>query len=749
MASLRLKKNRKRKAQQQSSGSPFSVELRFARDLIGSGKQDEGLAALNQLATTTRNPTRRAKILLIIGDSETQLSRHAAAADAFLRAAVFARQVTDFDLLLRASTAGVRALLRALRTQEAKTTASTLLAEINQAQQAYESILALTPAQLAANGGIQVPAQPPRPTVVLTKIAHAFLDAGLTADARVFLLKAIQLSPNGGSRARQCLAKLALAGDDPALAERYAREAILIGRFQAKTIAAWQLYLDARARQNLKPILEPDVLASFQTHAKARIASASIHSISRTLRTHGDPTWKAIAQSGIAFASADPIITTELEKLLQADAKLTASDKPRVIAARALRLFRAKDVSAQEQVGHAKAYARYSLLAAAPPAIALVIRIATERFGILHTTAVRHAMALGAIQAKDTDRARTWLLALVADLEPGTEAWGRATWALARLEEDLEKPGPASVWYFELAENNLTPPRFRIQAMLKGFRQLAASGGVVDTPKVSAAVSSILATVDDYKLALDAARQLALAGNSFLDLKLQAAQRGKSLALAAFQATTTPKEKLSILEYVARRQIWDLGDSTSVLERWDQLSPKQRSEFEAVTGSVWYEYVSLVFKALTRKERSAEAESLVATIIDRDRSTPEGYVIVGTEYAEWLLKNGNKEKAFDYFDWIAKEAPTHRRAAVAHYWIALRHLKQGQQDLAKQEAEKIRVCFGGAPSLLPEWLLDIKAILLITNMDKNLARTKSSVSASDEFLEIALSSLKMEFSKFR
>ncbi len=747
MASPALRKNRKRKSQPQSSGSPFSVSLRSARDLIANGKQDEGLTALNQLATTTRNPTRRAKILLIIGASETELSRHAAAAGAFSRAAAFARQATDLDLLLRASAAEIRALLRALRTEDAKKAAATLLAELNQAQQAYEKILALTPAQLAAKGGIQVPAQPPRPTVVLTKIAHAFLESGLTTEAREFLLKAIQLSPNGASRARQSLAKLALAGDDPALAERYAREALLMGRFQAKTIAAWQLYLDARARQNLKPILEPDVLASFQTHAKARIASASLYSISRTLRSHGDPTWKTLARSGIALSSADPIIATELEKLIQADAKLTLSEEPRLIAARALRLFRAKDAAAQEQVSHAKAYARFSLLALSTPNLTLINRIATQRFGDLHTITVRHAMALGAIQAKDTDRARTWLLALLADLTPGTEPWGKATWALARLEESLENPGEASVWYFELAENKLTPPRFRIQAMLKGFRELVKSNGTVDTPKVSAAVSSILSTVDDYKLALDAARQLSLAGASFLDLKLQAAQRGKSLAAIALQNASTSREKLTILEYVARRQVWDLGDCTSVLERWDQLSPKDRLEFETVTGALWYEYVSLIFKALTRKDRSAEAESLIAKIIDRDRSTPEGYVIVGTEYAEWLLQSGEKAKAFEYFDWIAKEAPTHRRAAVAHYWIALRHIKQGEQDLAKQSAVCIRKCFGGVPALLDEWELDAAALLILSNKNASLAIKASGVHHTENYLEKTNGKLQIQIKK--
>jgi tetratricopeptide (TPR) repeat protein len=703
-------KKRKRKTGTNNPTAGFSGSLRVARDLVTSGKQAEGLTALNELAAVTKNPTRLGKILTIVGESQASLSRHTEACAAFTKAAQYANQAQDYDLLLRAGYGQVRSLLRCPRIAEAKTAASQLIADLNTADQAIQAIANLSSAQLASQGNVTLPARPPRSTVVLTKIGNAFYESGLTDEAKAFYTQAIQISPNGASRARQNLAKLALASDNPALAERYARESLLMGRFQAKTVAAWQLYLDARARQNLVPILEPDVLGAFKTNTKDRIAGASLLSIVRVLRAHSDPTWKTVAQSAITSSDIDTIIATELEKLIQADAKLIASDEPRLIAARALKLFRAKDVSSQEQVGHAKAYARYSLLGSSIPNITLITRIATERFGILHTTAVRHTMALGAIQAKDTDRARIWLLDLLSDLNPGTEAWGKATWALARLSEDLGNPGEASVWYFELAENNLTPPRFRIQAMLKGFRELVKSNGAVDTPKVSATVSSILSTVDDFKLALDAARQLSLAGNSFLALKLQAAQRGKSLAFTAFQAARSSKEKITILEYVARRQIWDLGDSTSVLDCWDQLSPQDRSEFETVTGSLWYAYVALVFKALTRKGRTAEAESLVATIIDRDRSTPEGYVIVGIEYAEWLLKSGLKAKAFEYFDWIAKEAPTHRRAAVAHYWIALRHLKLGQQDFAKLSAEKVRKCFGGIPALLDEWELDSAAI---------------------------------------
>ena len=736
-------KNRKRQAKTQQAGQPFSISLRAARDLTGTGKTDEALATLNQLATTTRNPTRRSKILLLVGESEAKLSRHTAAAAAYSKASAFARQALNLNLLLSAALGETRSLLRAFRTEDAKATAASLLAEIDQAQKDYEKILALTPAQLAANGGIQVPSQPPRQTVILTKIATAFLESGLTAEARTFLLKAIQLAPNGASRARQGLAKLALAADEPALAERYAREALLMGRFQAKTVAAWQFYLDARARQNLMPILEPDVLASFQTIAKGRIASAALYSITRVLRIHGDPAWKTIAQSAIASKASDSIIVTELEKLIQADAKLTASENPRLIAARALRLFRAKDTSAQEQVSHAKAYARYTLLASAAPNTQLITRITTERYGIAHTTSVRHAMALGAIQARNFGLARTWLLSLLADLTPGTEAWGKATWALARMAEDLENNGEASVWYFELADNKLTPSRFRIQAMLKGFQKLAASGGAVDIARVSSTVSSLLATIDDYKIALDAARQLSFGGARLLDLKLSAAERGKLLATAQLKVANTAKEKLTILEYVARRQAWDLGDFTSILEQWDQMSFEERMAFENLPGSLYYEYIALVFKSLNKRNRSLEAESIVTGIINQDHATPEGYVIVGIEYASWLLKKERKIEAFDYFQWIAREAPTHRSSALAHYWLSLKHLKTGSSDLTSAGGSAIRRCFASVPSLLSEQRLDAAGLLFEFDLDLiSSFRANSNPIFSKTFLAQILAQIK-------
>lgn len=737
-------KNRKRRRGPSSQPSGFSKSLWDARNLIVAGNNDKGLAALNQLAATTQNPKHRAKILTLVGDSQARLSRHAEAAAAFGRAADYARQAADLNLLLASGTGQIRALLRSLRTGEAKIAGASLFGELEKAQQEYQTILNLSPAQLAASGTVQVTAQPPRATVVLTKIGNAFIESGLTDDARVFFLKAISLAPNGAARARQALAKLALASDEPGLAERYARESLLMGRFQAKTVAAWQLYLDARARQNLSPILETDVFASFQANAKGRIAAASIHSIARVLRAHGDSAWKGIAKAAIVSPDADKIITTELEKLIQADAKLTGSEEPRLIAARSLRLFRASGTTAQEQVSHAKAYARYAVVAGKLPAFESVVTLATTRFGKTHANSVIHTMALGAMQTGDHDIARKWLTKLLTSVDTGSESWGKAVWALARMEALLKRHSEAAIFYFQIASEIQIPPRFRIQSMLLGFKSLAASGDNVNLDEIAISVRSLLAGVTDYRVALDAARQLSLAGSLLFGLRNEAAAKGMVLAHQALAKSTREVDKLAILEYVARKQFWDLHAYQSVLDNWSGLTEPQKAEMQATGGSVWYEYCALVMQSMVMRGLNQQTRTLASSILDKGNATPEGYVIIGNVYATWLLKTGEIEEAFTYFDWISVEAPTHIGSAAAHYWQALRFLNSGNKPSAILCAKAVRQCFGGNPSLLSEWELDAKGLLILKDLSVKEAADQGRAIFTPEFIHKMLERLQLD-----
>lgn len=694
--------------------SAFSKSLRSARELITAGDTEEGLTALNQLAASSRNPVRRAQILLTIGESETRHSRHTEAYAAFSKASLYANQAADTDLTLAAGTGMIRSLLRSLRSDEAKTAANQLLADLESAENRFAAIQNLTPEQLVEQGAVSVPARPPRLTVGLTKIATAFMESGLTEEARSFLLKAIQISPNGASRARQALAKLALASDQPELAERYAREALLMGRFQAKTTAAWQLYLDARARQNLIPILEPDVLASFQQHAKGRIAAASALSITRVLRARGDPTWKTIANNALS-KKTDPIIATEIEKLLHADAKLFATEEPRIIAARALRLIRSQEVSIQEIIAHAKEYVRFSLIAGKDPNIELIIRIVGKKFPAAAFLAIRHAAALGAIMATRHDIARQWLLALIVEAAQHNQptAWGKANWALARMESLLENNAEAAFYYMEVAANPDTPPRFKIQAMLRGLKFLGKSGDTsTDIGQLTENIRAILNQTDDFRILLDAARQLALAGSNFMLLKNEAADRATTLAERALTTAPTLVAALTDLEYLARKSYWDLARHSAVVERWRNLEPTKKSDYAATGSSIWYDYLSVVFLSLISLGDTQEADTLASAIIDNNHATPEGYVILGATYAEWLIRNHREKQAFVFFEWIAIEAPTHRKAAIAHYWLSIRDAARGEHGTAASHAVMARRCYSGAPSLLYEWRIDASSIIL-------------------------------------
>lgn len=357
-------------------------------------------------------------------------------------------------------------------------------------------------------------------------------------------------------------------------------------------------------------------------------------------------------------------------------------------------------------------------------------------------------MALAAILARKYDIARNWILILIDSLPSKQEAWGKGVWAIARMESLFEdRYSQAAFWYLELAANEQTPPRFRIQAMLRGFKYLSKSGNPVHTPEISKTIHSILVKIDDWRILLDAARQLTLAGSSFVELKLEATKRGAALADEAIANSQTSSEALVILEYLARRQYWDFGDAHGVSSRWNSLSSGCKFEFQAVGGSLWYEYLAVVFLALIQSNRVDQAESLVSYIIDDNKATSEGYVILGSAHAGWLLQKGHKERAFNFFQWVSREAPGHRKAAVAHYWLALQQLSQGNYPATAQGALAIRKCFSGRPALLEEWEYDAFAVLILNDLDIDVSLHASAGLYQRPFLEKVLSLMYINMKK--
>ena len=222
-------KFRKRAKSNTNPASPFARSLREARNLLRSGDKEAGYAQLNQLAASTKNPQRRGKISLCIGEDQFLANQYQQAARTFEIAMTYARQAQDLQNVLKAGIGAIRCALRSLQTAEALQMTEKLIEEIKMANQSLDQLAQLTPDQLRKQGVVAVPARPPRLSVALTKLGQAFMEAGETATAMMLLNKVTTQAPNGGARARQSLARLALAADNPELAERHARESLQMG----------------------------------------------------------------------------------------------------------------------------------------------------------------------------------------------------------------------------------------------------------------------------------------------------------------------------------------------------------------------------------------------------------------------------------------------------------------------------------------------------------------------------------------
>jgi len=124
-----------------------------------------------------------------------------------------------------------------------------------------------------------------------------------------------------------------------------------------------------------------------------------------------------------------------------------------------------------------------------------------------------------------------------------------------------------------------------------------------------------------------------------------------------------------------------------------------------------------VFLAKTALGMLDEAARLASSIVDGNQVSPEGYVIVGSAYAEWLIKNEKADEAFEFFNWIVKEAPTHRKAASSFYWLSLESLKRSENHESYKLAEAARKCFSGTPSLKSEWEIDSRCLTIMIDID--------------------------------
>lgn len=432
-----------------------------------------------------------------------------------------------------------------------------------------------------------------------------------------------------------------------------------------------------------------------------------------SLRKLSDPAWKEIATASVKNETGyDAIYKLELSKMLLADAKIIEPN-PALVAAAAADILGNTLISTIEVVALLKTYTLYALKASLDEKKVMeLIKNAVDKLSPAGAARAIHSASLGAMLATRHDFARELLQDQIAKLEPGSVQWGKDLWALAKMESVVGDYGKAARYYLQCADHEKTPERFQLQGLLRWLGQVEKSGVQPDIPHATARLRRILARIKDYGLLLDAARQLALAGERFKDLKEVVANAAVKAAQDAFEKAMDSREALGILIHLARRQYYDLLTGSSIFHYWDSLPRAKREWLWSQDGRFW-EYMCLVMMAYEDSALSHAADQLANELLVRITTPPHGFVQVATTYGEILIRRGDIKNGLVHMEKAVPVAPASPFTARAYYWRAIVAKNRGDNATVASNANLIRRCFGTPPGLFWERNLDARAMVLL------------------------------------
>jgi tetratricopeptide (TPR) repeat protein len=723
---------------------PISAELRRITNLINRRRYEEALTALDALAAQgITDPVRLSQIASLAADSQFALARYSEAVTLYGRALSYLADEKRIRTWIRPALGEVRALLKAIENDLAYQRALDIWKRAADSQAELEEELATTDEDLEEQGPLHIGPRPVRPSVVLTRLGNLFLEEGHMDTARHFYQQAVLISPRGATRARQGMATVCMAATEDADAEKYAREALQMGKFQAKTICCWETLIAARAKQG-KDLLDAELFTSLQINQQGPVLARAMLAIVKALRGYGDLRWKQIAEEWISRPEViDEIIEVEMAKILLSEEKLIGHD-PRLIALSAHRIFRSDQVSPKEMVATAKDVTHMLLLDADEPNVRGLAEKARRRFGDDLKGEVLHAIALGAMMARRHDLAREILHEQISSLPRGSKQWAIDLSALARMEVVLENHEAAATHYLDFADTEEIQTDFRVQALLKWLEQAKDAGGEIDTEAAAEKLGRIVSADLDLVVLLNIGRHLSYV-TGFEPLRDQVIAAAEAKGLTLFEQATTPEEAIGVLIRLTRKQLWDFQRSEAITGFWEGLNPTKREWLWSEKSEYW-EYYSLVFESYVTQGRTDEALQIAANIVNANNTPSNGLLWLGTAYANWRMNQRDHTEAFRHYDWLVKELPTHPVASWAYYWQAVQALAAGDEALAKQKAAALRRCFAGRPDFLWQWELDARALLILS--DIAVPEQSQSLQYQSGFLNQQLAALRHEWEKF-
>ncbi len=602
----------------------------------------------------------------------------------------------------------VRANLKAVEIEAAEDSARRALETAEEKWQTYEQLPAQASGALRAGGGFRVDSRPPRPSVVAFRIGQQFWDEGEPDTAAHYFGESLRIEPNGATRARIALARIALINEDFPGALDLARRALTIGQFHAKTLSAWPIAITAAHALKTPDIVQQ--LSRGLAQAVPAVRGRARLLIARSLRDLGNPAWAIFTELSHS-EDPDHVLAAEFAKMNLASA-IQAREPAQRIVQLARQIMTIPNIVPREWLAAAKTIATALIAEERNPGINRLLADGIKIFGPSHQGEFALGLANACLDAEQPARAIP-VLQRIVDANQGDDTWSRATSTLAKTFQNLGDLPAAIPLYDRVARAPGVPERFQLYARLEWLRAVVATGNTAALSGAREEIVNVARRLDDFELLLDLARQMTLAPAEIAAAANEIFDRAEQLARRAFQAELLPDAATLIAFKLFRRQT-DLGRYPAITTAWEALSEKKKLWLWSPQSAYW-ELIGLVAAAYRAQANPTAATALLDGFLTDPATPPEGLAIIGIPEALTILNAGDLTTALQTFMWICDQSPTHPLCAYAYYWFALRDYRGGSG--VADQLQRLRLALGDKPGLAWKRDLAARAALLAADLD--------------------------------
>ena len=701
--------------------------LHSIRDTLQRGDYPGALAAINQAVANTMDIGAQSELLSLAGDCLFRQGKFAEAADAFGRICDLVQNQSMF--WLRPAIGQIHSLLKNGQTDTAQTKALAALLIAQTFYQQYQAQLAQAQVTVAAGGQAVIPAEPPQPAKVASRLGKIFFSEGEVPMAKSLFQQAIQLEPTN-IKALLGLAEIALRENDSTTAIANAKKALATNHYHAETLSAWTILL-AAGRKSGTDVLNASLLNNL-SQSPAGVRGRATLLIVKTLRGQGDVRWQTIAANWLQSAGAtDKVIAAELQKLNLANARIT-NPSATVRQQLAQAVLQTPGISPGEWLSATKQVVTAAFAQNQTPDLDALIAQGATTYGSALGPKFTHGLALACQNAGRSDLAAPLFRRNAMDATANKEQAGKSLWALARLQSLQGDHAGAAQSYLTYSQNVNVPQRFATYALVQWITELSASNQPNLIAQAKPKIEAVLPQITDYELLLDLSRKvfnLRTGDGSWFNFSQQIFQRGKQVALQAFNAASAPSTATSILFKLCRRALTDFNDSQTVLSVWSNLSDNKKLWLWSEQEDYWY-LQELVFRAYRDVKRYPEAEQFVTQLLSDPATPPQGYAVLAASYATMKRTQGDFTSMFSVYTKMTQVAPTHEWTGEAYYWLALQAWKQGNTIQTSARADKLLLALGNDCILYWKHNLAAKALCLKAGLDLSRVPAQTNISAA-------------------